>query len=399
MTKHQEVQDSTYFKSSSSSLRIPSAFGLLCDLKISIFSSIFRKWLVYLWDPTWFWILPRFVFFSSSWLTWSSLRTRTSCCASAEKLPWKAASTSWRWAQSPSQWRGFRMSVVEVSGTNKENLSGTYLSVKHPESDKTDNYTVGWISGYLGYRISEVMLRWSHRGRAPEETCVWLVSLAWTAKLCFLVTICVFSQSMETQDMRKVHSLYLFAPYFIDGLKSRQTVQGVGPLWHHKHLTDASPRLVMLILFLSPSQHGRSSEVSLSWHFFCLDVVNRGQTMTINLDSSTDRQISGNIGVMRLYKMDGIWEWLLVVTTLSCPLQTWRKYDIDCSGYISAQELKVSWPPQIKWSLFTQEKQLHSWGGGDLEGVSGRNLQLLLSAPCRPAALELPMDENLSGWN
>lgn len=62
MTKHQEVQDSTYFKSSSS-LWIPSGFGLLCDLKISIFSSIFRKWLVYLWDPTWFWILPCFVFF------------------------------------------------------------------------------------------------------------------------------------------------------------------------------------------------------------------------------------------------------------------------------------------------------------------------------------------------
>lgn len=157
----------------------------------------------------------------------------------------------------------FRMSIVEVSGTNKENPSGTYLSVKHPESDKTDDYTVGWISGYLGYRISEVMLRWSHQGRAPEETCVWLASLAWTAKLCFLVTICVFSQSMETQDMRKVHPLYLFAPYFIDGLKSRQTVQGVGPLWHHKHLTDASPRLVMLILFLSASQHGRSSKVSV----------------------------------------------------------------------------------------------------------------------------------------
>lgn len=37
--------------------------------------------------------------------------------------------------------------------------------------------------------------------------------------------------------------------------------------------------------------------------------------------------------------------------------------------------------------------------GGDLEGVSGPDLQLLLSAPCRPATLELPMDENLSGWN
>lgn len=31
--------------------------------KKSIFSSIFRKQLVYLWDPTCFWILPRFVFF------------------------------------------------------------------------------------------------------------------------------------------------------------------------------------------------------------------------------------------------------------------------------------------------------------------------------------------------
>lgn len=94
----------------------------------------------------------------------------------------------------------FRMSIVEVSGTNKENPSGTYLSVKHPESDKTDDYTVGWISGYLGYRISEVMLRCSHRGRAPEETCVWLALLAWTAKLCFLVTICVSQWKCKTWE-------------------------------------------------------------------------------------------------------------------------------------------------------------------------------------------------------
>lgn len=47
----------------------------------------------------------------------------------------------------------------------KENLSGTYLSIKHPEYDKTDDNTVGlvgWISGCLGYQTSEVMHRWSH---------------------------------------------------------------------------------------------------------------------------------------------------------------------------------------------------------------------------------------------
>lgn len=53
-------------------------------------------------------------------------------------------------------------------------------------------------------------------------------------------------------------------------------------------------------------------------------------------------------------------KWKIMLTTPYCPLQTWRKYDIDCSGYISAQELKVSKPPEIKCSLFTQQNQLHS---------------------------------------
>lgn len=100
---------------------------------------------------------------------------------------------------------------------------------------------------------------------------------------------------------------------------------------------------------------------------------------------------------MRLYKMDGIWEWLRVVTTLSCPLQTWRKYDIDCSGYICAQELKVSWPPQIKWSLFTQQKQLHSQEGWPWEG----EWPWPSAAPLCPMSLcrTSAPDENLSGWN
>lgn len=190
MTKHQEVQDSTCFKSSSS-LRIPSGFGLLCDLKISIFSSIFRKWLVYLWDPTWFWILPLFVFFlqlanmilpeDENFLL--CFRREAPLKSSVDFMKVSSESVAVARHLLASGWASSR-----YRETNKENLSGTYLSVKHPESDKTDDYTVGWISGYLGYRISEVMLRWSHRGRAPEETCVWL---AWTAKLCFLVTICL----------------------------------------------------------------------------------------------------------------------------------------------------------------------------------------------------------------
>lgn len=28
-------------------------------------------------------------------------------------------------------------------------------------------------------------------------------------------------------------------------------------------------------------------------------------------------------------------------------LQIWRKYDVDCSGYISAQELKVRSPDKV----------------------------------------------------
>lgn len=71
------------------------------------------------------------------------------------------------------------------------------------------------------------------------------------------------------QDMRKVHPLYLFDPYFIDGLKSRPTVQGVGPLWHHKHLTDAYPRLV----------EGQA-KCQFELAFFCLEAVNRRQNTT-----------------------------------------------------------------------------------------------------------------------
>lgn len=175
MTKHQAVQDSTYFKSSSSSLRIPSGFGLLCDLKkINIFQHFLKMACLSLRSN----LLCFFCFFPPvgqhdppRGRELPAVLPQRSSPEKQRRLHEGELRVRRRGAAPAS----FRMCIVEVSGTNKENLSGTYLSVKHPESDKTDDDTVGlvgWISGYLGYRISEVMLRWSHQGRASEETCM-----------------------------------------------------------------------------------------------------------------------------------------------------------------------------------------------------------------------------------
>lgn len=82
-----------------------------------------------------------------------------------------------------------------------------------------------------------------------------------------------------------------------------------------------------------------------------------------------------------------------MVTTLYCPLQAWRKYDVDCSGYISAQELKVNKPTQIKCSLFHTTEPICTAWRSDLERVSCRDLQLLPSVLCRSAAPQLPTNQ------